>query len=625
MNPSLPYRMNALKTIACAGVIASLATTPSSVFAQLITQAPPPPPEAPLALDDAPSPPSPDLVDDENQVIISAPETEPSDLLTPPPPPVDPAPVVPDVLAPPAPPAPLAPTPITPPAPMQETPQLPTPSVPDAPPPPTAPDSGTDAPSLTVAPTTPRTFEFQQEDVPTVLRLLARQAGVNLVVSDLVSGLITMRLQDVTALQAINVIVTAKALSMDLIDGVYYVKTAGEKAAEPTESQSYTFSFARAETVVALLAGQLQSKSSPPQVDPRTNTIFYREAISNLDAIKQFLAQIDRPTKQVMIESRLVETAANPQQSYGINWSGVVGSADRPQVFRFGGTLQDDQGNQEVLAAPGGGIGMADFIRSASSFAPFAGQIAVLSAPQLSLALTFLNEDSDAEFLANPRIVTADNQEATIRIITQRPVPSLNFNEQTATAEFGGFDIYEFGTTLVVRPSVNKDNFITLSVRPEVSNSSRDVDFQFVGTSVSAPVIELRTLESNVMIPSGHTLAIGGLLQDQTVSARSKVPIAGDIPILGYLFQDRSTSRQKRNLLIFITPTVINPHVGTGLEDQVYGLRYSGEEFADPNGWLNNARGVYRLVPTEERSIASEYPVGAPSAPSFQRSAPFRE
>src|SRR5205085_4121268 len=112
-----------------------------------------------------------------------------------------------------------------------------------------------------------------------------------------------------------------------------------------------------------------------------------------------------------------------------------------------------------------------------------AGQFAILSAPQLSVTLRALNEDSDAEFLANPRVVTADNQQAKIEIIRSQPVPQLNFNEQTATAVFSGFQDKKFGNTLVVRPSVNKDGFITLAVKPEISNKVGDQFFSIPGSS----------------------------------------------------------------------------------------------------------------------------------------------
>src|SRR5204862_1428511 len=132
-----------------------------------------------------------------------------------------------------------------------------------------------------------------------------------------------------------------------------------------------------------------------------------------------------------------------------------------------------------------------------------AGQFAILSVPQLSVTLRMLNEDSDAEFLANPRVVTANNQEAEIKITTLRPIPQLNFNEQTAQAVFSGFADKEFGNTLTVTPSINKDNFISLLVKPEISNKVGDATFVFGGAVVTSPVIDKRELNSNVLIKSG--------------------------------------------------------------------------------------------------------------------------
>src|SRR5436189_2110905 len=398
--------------------------------------------------------------------------------------------------------------------------------------------------------------EFQGDDVGQVLRLLARQAKVNMVVSDAVIGTVTMRLEDVTALQAISIIVKAKGLFMDKIDTVYYIKTAAERTAEPTETDNYQFSYARAKDVSPLLASQLASKD-PPQIDERTNTIFFRETRSNIDNIRKMLLQIDKPTKQVMIEARLVEVTADPIQAFGINWAGTVGSFTNPKTVSYGGfntTTQPKPGEN----IPTNGLALGD--QSNHNFFGGLGQLsgvansafAILSVPQFSATLQALNEDSDAEFLANPRVVTADNQQAKIEIIRNQPVPQLNFNEQTATAVFGGFQDKVFGNKLLVRPAVNKDNFITLSVKPEISNKVGDQPFVFAGATVTSPIIDTRTLDSNVLIKSADTLAIGGLLQDEVTKARNKVPVLGDIPIISYLFQERLNARTKRNLLVFV-------------------------------------------------------------------------
>jgi type IV pilus secretin PilQ/predicted competence protein len=464
--------------------------------------------------------------------------------------------------------------------------------------------------------------EFQGDDVGAVLRLLARQAKINMVVSEAVTGTVTMRLEDVTALQAVSIIVKAKGLFLDKIDNVYYIKTAAERTAEPTESDSYQFSYARAKDTAPLIAGQLSSKDAP-QVDERTNTIFFRETRANIDHIRQLLVQIDKPTKQVMIEARLVEVNANPKQSYGINWAGVVGGPNNPKTVKYGGgslatTTTGGPSAGSGSQTTGTSVVLSDFAHTShSAFGDLLGQVAILSIPQMSVTMAALNEDSDAEFLANPRIVTADNQQAKIEIVRNQPVPQLNFNEQTATSVFGGFQDKKFGNTLVVKPLVNKDNFITLSVKPEISNKVFDQPFTFAGATVTSPVIDTRSLDSNVLIKSGDTLAIGGLLQDELSKNRTKVPLMGDIPVLGYFFQSHDNARVKRNLLVFVTPTVIDQHYGTGLEDQVSGVHHSGEEYADPNGWRNNAKGAVRLVPTSNRQVAADYPKpGTPPPPA---------
>lgn len=503
---------------------------------------------------------------------------------------------------------------------------------------------GTEPGAATALPATAaRLNDFQGDPIDLVLRTLARQAKMNIVVSDKVAqggGTVNMRIEDKTPKEAIEIIVESKGLVMDQgKGGVYYIKTTEEKTKEPTESGAYTFSYAQAEKAVALLQTQLAS-GVPPQFDQRTNTIFYREQRSNLDKIKLFLESIDKPTQQVMIEARLVEVTANPKQSYGINWGGVLGSAATPQTFRYGAPLPGSQtinqikdpatgnviGTQTIQSTPptvtttDGRLTPADFLLNGMTRGGFGdmlgGQFAILSVPSMSATLRLLNEDQDAEFLAHPRVVTANNQKATIKITRNQPVPQLNFNEQTAQAVFSGFQDKEFGNTLIVTPSINKDDFVSMIVQPEISNKVADATFTFSGATVTSPVIDKRTLDSNVLIKSGDTLAIGGLLQDEVTKGRNKVPVLGDIPILGYAFQERLNTRTKRNLLIFVTPTIVKQGYGTGLEDQVTGLHHSGEEYADPNGWRNNAKGAHRLVPTSERQVAADYPKpGMPPAP----------
>ena len=484
---------------------------------------------------------------------------------------------------------------------------------------PNAPVAGGTTPSFDVNAPAGRVSEFQGDEIGLVLRTLARQANINVIVSAQVTGTVTLRLTDKTPREVIDVIADSNGLIVEERKGVTYIKTQAEKAKEPTVSGQYTFSYAAADQILPLLQTQLTSGVAP-QFDKRTNTIFFRDNESNMEKVKKFLVSVDSPTQQVMIEARLVEVNANPKQAYGFNWAGVVGSSSNAQTFRYGASnLPDDQGKITVDKTDGGDYKLNNFLRNGTRGGGFmnaiAGQFAILSVPQMSVTMRLLNEDSDADFLANPRIVAANNQEATIKITRSQPVPNLTFNEQQAKAVFGGFQDKEFGNTLKVTPVINKDKFVSLKVQPEISNKVGDATFVFEGATVSSPLIDKRTFDSNVLIKSGDTLAIGGLLQDEGTRGRTKVPVAGDIPLFGHLFQEKTASRTKRNLMVFVTPTIIKQGYGTGLESQVNGLTHSGEEFADPNGWRNNARGAIRLKPSSNRPLAAEYAVpGLPPA-----------
>ena len=455
-----------------------------------------------------------------------------------------------------------------------------------------------------------RVVEFQGDDVSLVLRTLARQAKMNVVVSPAVTGQITLRVENKTPAEVIRIICQANGLIMDEMESVVYIKTVAEKQKEPTESLQYTFSYAKAADVAPLLKSQLTSPDAP-QTDVRTNTIFFREGKTNADKVMKFLHGIDSPTKQVMIEARLVEVTANPKQSYGINWGGVVGSSATPMTVKYGGSGLPGAGGATVTAQ-NGKFQLNDFLKQGTNASSLvngiAGQFSILSIQQMALTMRLLNEDSDAEFLANPRIVAANNQKATIKITRNQPVPQLNFNEQTAQAVFGGFQDKEFGNTLTVTPSINKDSYVSLMVQPEISNKVGDATFTFGGATVASPIIDKRTFDSNVLIQSGDTLAIGGLLQDEISKSHTKVPIMGDIPLFGKLFQEKLNVRTKRNLLVFVTPNIIRQGLGTGLEPQINGLKNTGSEYADPNGWRNNARGVYNFKKTPDKPLAAEYP-----------------
>ena len=155
-----------------------------------------------------------------------------------------------------------------------------------------------------------------------------------------------------------------------------------------------------------------------------------------------------------------------------------------------------------------------------------------------------------------------------------------------------------------------------MNVKPEISNKVADSVFTFSGATVSSPIIDTRTLDSTVLIKSGDTLAIGGLLQDEIVKTHNKVPVLGDIPGLVMPSRNISTPAPSATSSFLSRRPSSSKAMAPASKIRSYGLHHSGEEYADPNGWRNNASGAYRLVPTSHRQVAADYPKpGVPRQP----------
>ena len=197
----------------------------------------------------------------------------------------------------------------------------------------------------------------------------------------------------------------------------------------------------------------------------------------------------------------------------------------------------------------------------------------ILDAGEASVLFSYLNSDTDTELLANPRIVTTDNGKAKISIATQFPIPQFAFSEQSGSFQISGFEYKDIGIILNVLPRINKNEFVTLEVTPEASSSTENATLTSgSGNSVQIPIINTRVATTTVLIKSGNTLAIGGLMRQDISDSYTKVPLFGDLPGVGPLFRSKSLSKTKRDLLIFLTPTIVGPDAQTGYEQYAGGF-----------------------------------------------------
>ncbi len=449
------------------------------------------------------------------------------------------------------------------------------------------------------------TLNFENADLRVVLQALSKTAGMSLIIPDDVKGTITARLVDIPIEKALKTILESKGYSLIELDGVYQVKSKESIAAEPTRTDFYQFTNATAKEAKPTV-DKLLTKAGNAQLDDRSNTLIITDVPSNLAKIQPILKILDTATPQVLIETKLMEMTRNPRETIGVNWQSLAsyqidlasptaastgtGSSNVSSGRLIGGITRSGDAGAIGTASAGRDGGILTTVGQAGY-----PMLAVLDAPAFSTTLSFLMQDSDTELLGSPKVITADNKEATIRIATQEPIPNFTFNQQTASFVISGFEFKDVGNVLRVTPHVNRDSFITLDVEPQVSTAQTGANgrtFALPGGSVSIPLISIRTLTSRVMVKNGNTLALGGLLEANSTRAYTKVPFLGDLPLLGEIFRSRSLNKQKRNLLIFITPTIVSPDSGTGLEDQYAELKEldDDERFAYKRSFIGNAK-----------------------------------
>ena len=427
---------------------------------------------------------------------------------------------------------------------------------------------------------------YIEADIQNVLRTLAAKAGINLILGDEVTGKITVNLKGVSYEEAMRLIAESKGYACVKDKNVVKIKSRESLDVEPVEMRVHTLSYAKADDVRKTLTS-VMTKQGKIEVDERSNTLVLSDTPSSLTKLSQLIEQLDTQTPQVLIEAKFVETTRNPKKDLGVNWGGALLNHE---VNAGGSVLSDGKVSTDpktVVDSNNKPVSGFQWAKAAdgSARSPWLAGMGVLDAGSAKLIFSFLSQDNDSELLANPRVVTTDNSKARISIATQYPIPNFSFSEQTASLQISGFEYKDIGIILNVLPRVNKDDFITLDVTPEASSSTENATLQSGGGSaVLIPIINTRTATTTVLIKSGNTLAIGGLMRQDISDSYTKVPLMGDAPLVGQFFRSKSLSKTKRDLLIFLTPTIVRPDSQTGYEKYAGGLP-KREVYADDK-WM---------------------------------------
>lgn len=414
-------------------------------------------------------------------------------------------------------------------------------------------------------------------DIHNILRLLAEVGGVNIIAADNVTGQITLRLLNVPWDQALDVILQAKGLGMVRRGNLIRVAPLSQLQAEreaaiarqrqtielaPIETRLVPVSYATASEVAPRVSDLLTERGSV-SVDDRTNMMIVRDIEENLDAVEELIRSLDTQTPQVLIEARIVEASSQYSRDVGIQWGGDV-------------SMSSSTGNPTGLVFPSN-VGLAGGATDATGtptagLSPFSNTFAtpnyVVNLPaavgtgaggalgmtlgsvggnfNLNVRLSAAEARGTVRIISSPRILTLDNHEATIAQGTL--IPYSVVSAQGVNTAF-----QEAKLELNVRPHVTADGSVSMHVR--VTRDEPD----FSRTSVRGdPTILKREAETDLLIPDGHTAVIGGIYTRTTSRSIRQVPFFGDIPVLGVLFQNRQVRDDRNELLIFITPRIVN-------------------------------------------------------------------
>lgn len=388
----------------------------------------------------------------------------------------------------------------------------------------------------------PLSLNFQDVEVRAVLQVLADYTGINLVASDTVQGNITLRLHEVPWDQALELVLRSRGLAKREEGNVLLVAPAAELAEQsrearidqaleaqlqPLHRELLPIHYADASDLAKLLLESLADDEPAAgrgslSVDSRTNTLIATQSAARLAELRQLVADLDVPVRQVMIEARIVEANVDYENALGIRWGAQLGG----MPARSGSELFVDLGAQGATSGVGVGVVRGDVL--------------------LDLELSAMEKSGNGEVISQPKVVTADKE--TARILKGTEVPYQQSSKSGATS----VAFREASLSLEVTPQITPDGKVIMAVRvtkdePDYVNALNDV-----------PPIRKNEVNAKVRVADGETIVIGGVYSTSHNNVVDKVPFLGDLPYVGRLFRRDVLQEKKSELLVFLTPRIMS-------------------------------------------------------------------
>ena len=428
------------------------------------------------------------------------------------------------------------------------------------------------------------TMDYQEAEVKSVLRVLSEVSGMNIVAGDDVAGKITIKLKDVPWDQALDVILKTKKLGKVQDGNIIRVAPAATLQAENTQElaskqsqlmledlvlEIVPVSYATASELTQQVRSVLSTRGTVTH-DERTNVLIIKDIQENIDQSKKLVITLDTQTPQVLIQARIVEASTDFTRELGIKWGGyyVADSAHgNPTGLAFPNSVRVTGANALGEQTSSGGTTAVGTTASGSTIPsiPNANYVVNLPAPiglgagggvgitlgsindviALDLQLSAMENRGEGRVISQPKIVTLDNKEATIRAGTSIP---FQIRQQGETS----LQFIEADLKLTVTPHVTNDKSIVMDIA-----ISKNAPNTSIPTSTGDPAIDRKEAETESLVRNGETTVIGGIFSSEDTKTELAIPWLSKIPILGIFFRDREQISKRSELLIFITPRIV--------------------------------------------------------------------
>ena len=425
-------------------------------------------------------------------------------------------------------------------------------------------------------------LNFQNVDIRSLLQVIADFTNLNIITSDSVQGSITLRLKDVPWDQALDIILQSKGLDMRKNGNVLLIAPRDELATreklalesqaqvsdlEPLRTETVVVNYQKADDVRKLLSDEKQrmlSKRGSVVVDARTNQMFIQDTPSRLDEIRRLIQRIDIPVRQVLIEARIVEASDTFSRNLGVRFgfaritnnawlsSGATGQgASFGPATGVGGSNGSISIGSTTIASPNNvnlpASGIGGFDASSIGLTLVNDSLTAL----LNLEISALEQEGRGKIISSPRVITADKIKAVIEQGTEIPYQAATSSGAT------NVQFRKAVLKLEVTPQITPEGAIFLDVK--VNKDSRGAE------TLSGPAIDTKNVQTQVLVDNGGTVVLGGIFEQNERTTVTKVPVLGDIPVVGYLFKNRSVVNDRTELMIFITPRVISEALATAV------------------------------------------------------------